>query len=135
MVNKVSATSGAIGYVELTYTKRKDIGYGSVQNAAGQFVRATNASIIAACTASEKSMPEDLGASLADAPGKDSYPITSFTWIYVPSSGLPAARSRALKEYWTWALTDGQEVAGNLGYAELPSGIAARAREVLNSVQ
>ncbi len=135
LVNKVSATSGAVGYVELTYTKRKDIGYASVENAAGQFVRATNATIIAACAASEKSMPSDLGASLTNAPGKESYPIASFTWIYVPSSGLPAARSHALRDFWTWALTDGQEIAGNLGYAELPSSVAAKAREVLNSVQ
>jgi phosphate transport system substrate-binding protein len=135
MVSKVSATPGAIGYVELTYTKRNDIGYGSVRNAAGQFVRPTNASITAACTASEKLMPEDLGASLADAPGRDSYPPASFTWIYLPASGLPPARSRALKDFWNWALADGQEIAAGLGYTMLPSAIATRARDVLNSIQ
>ena len=135
MVNKVSATSGAIGYVELAYAKRKDIGYGSVQNAAGQFVKPSNASITAACTASEKSMPEDLGASLTDAPGKESYPLASFTWIYLPSSGLPAARSKALKDFWAWALSDGQQIAGDMGYTELPETVAARARLVIKSIQ
>jgi phosphate transport system substrate-binding protein len=135
MVTKVSATSGAIGYVELTYTKRKDIGYGSVQNAAGQFVKATKSSITAACMASERAMPDDLGESLVNAPGKESYPITSFTWIYVPASGLPLIRSRALKDFWNWALVDGQAVARGLGYTELPSSIASKAREVLNSTQ
>jgi phosphate transport system substrate-binding protein len=135
LVTKVSATPGAIGYVELTYAKRKDIGYGSVQNAAGQFVKPTNASIIAACAASEKSMPEDLGASLANAPGKESYPIASFTWIYAPVSGLPPARSRALKEFWSWALGEGQELAGSSGYTVLPESIAAKAREAVNPIQ
>lgn len=135
LVSKVSSTPGAIGYVELTYTKRKDIGYGSVQNAAGQFVRASNSSIIAACAASEKSIPDDLGASLVYAQGKDSYPLVSFTWIYVPASGLAPARSRALKDFWNWALTDGQQIAGDLGYTVLPAFIAARSRDALNSVQ
>lgn len=135
MVNKVSATPGAIGYVELTYTKRKDIGYASVENAAGQFVRPTNASIVAACAANEKSMASDMSVSLVNAPGKESYPLAGFTWIYVPSSGLPEARSHALKDFWTWALSSGQEIAGNLGYTGLPNNVAARAREVVGSVQ
>jgi len=135
MATKVSETPGAIGYVELTYVQRKDIGYGSVLNAAGQFVKPTNETILAACQSAEKSAPGDLGASLAYAAGKDSYPMVSFTWIYVPVSGLPATRSRALKEFWNWALVDGREVASQLGYTELPPSIAAKAREVVNSVQ
>jgi phosphate transport system substrate-binding protein len=135
MVTKVSATPGAIGYVELTYAKRKDIGYGSVQNTAGQFVKASVPGILAACAASEKSLPEDLGVSLVNAPGKESYPLASFTWIYVPASGLSATRSRALKDFWNWALSDGQEIASRLGYAELPPGIAAKAKQAINSIQ
>jgi phosphate transport system substrate-binding protein len=135
MVTKVGATPGAIGYVELTYAKRKDIGYGSVQNAAGQFVKASGPGILAACTASEKSLPEDFGVSLVNTPGKESYPLVSFTWIYVPASGLAPARSRALKDFWSWALSDGQEIASRLGYSQLPPGIAAKARQAINSIQ
>jgi phosphate transport system substrate-binding protein len=135
MVTKVSSTPGAIGYVEMTYTKRKDIGYGSVQNAAGQFVRPTAAGILAACTAAEKSMPEDLGASLANAPGKESYPLVSFTWIYVPASGLVPARTQALKDFWSWALGDGQQIASGLGYTVLPPSIASKSQQALHSIQ
>jgi phosphate transport system substrate-binding protein len=135
MVTKVSSTPGAIGYVELTYAKRSDIGYGSVENAAGQFVKPTTSGIIAACTASEKSMPEDMGGSMVNAAGKESYPLVSFTWIYVPTSGLTPARSRALKDFWNWALGDGQEIATGLGYTVLPTNIASKAQEVLNSIQ
>ncbi len=135
MVDKVSATPGAIGYSELTYARRKNIEYASVQNAAGQFVKATTAGITAACTVNEKSMPEDFKISMTNAAGKESYPMVSFTWIYVPTSGLPQARSRALKDFWSWALSDGQEVAGRLGYAPLPPGIASKAQKTLNSIQ
>jgi phosphate transport system substrate-binding protein len=135
MVTKVSATLGAIGYVEVTYAKRKDIGYGSVQNAAGQFVKASVPGILAACAASEKSLPADLGAALTNAPGKDSYPLASFTWIYMPASGLSAARIRALKDFWIWALADGQEIAGRLGYAQLPAAIVDKSEQAINSIQ
>ena len=70
-----------------------------------------------------------------NAPGKESYPLVSFTWIYVPASGLAPARSRALKDFWNWALTDGQEIANRLGYSELPPGIATKAKQAINSIQ
>jgi phosphate transport system substrate-binding protein len=134
MVAKVSGTPGAIGYVELNYARRKDIGYGSVQNAAGRFVRATPASILAACAANEKNVLADFGVSLTNAEGKESYPVVSFTRIYVAVSSLEPVRSQALKEFWTWALTDGRETASSLGYTVLPAEIAAKARETLNSI-
>jgi phosphate transport system substrate-binding protein len=134
MVTKVSGTPGAIGYVELNYAMRKDIGYGSVQNAAGRFIRATPASIASACAANNKNILADFGVSLTNAEGKDSYPVVSFTRIYMAASGMDALRSQALTDFWNWALTDGQETATSLGYTALPAGIAAKARETLNSV-
>ncbi len=134
MVAKVSGTPGAIGYVELNYAMRKDIGYGSMQNAAGRFIRPTPASIAAACAANNKNILADFGVSLTNAEGKDSYPVVSFTRIYMAASGLDALRSQALTEFWNWALTDGQETATSLGYTALPPGIAAKARETLNSI-
>jgi phosphate transport system substrate-binding protein len=135
MVAKVAAISGAIGYVELNFARRSDIGYGTVQNPAGRFVRATPASITAACKAMAGSMPNDFRVSLVDAPAKDAYPIASFTWIYLPTSGLSADRARAVKQFLGWALEDGQTIARGLGYASLPGPIQSKARSTLNSLQ
>jgi len=135
LVTKVAATPGAIGYVEFAYAKTKNVGYGSVLNPSGQFIKPTPAAIVAACTASEKSLPEDLGGSLTNAPGKDSYPLASLTWIYVPSKGFDPARSRALKEFWTWTLDEGREIASSQGFTPLPSAIAARSKQVLLSIK
>lgn len=135
MVEKVSTTPGAIGYVELNFARRSDIGYGSVQNPAGQFVKATPESITSACAAMDKSLPSDFGISMTSALGKGSYPIASFTWIYVPASGAPAERSRAVKEFLTWGLADGQNMARSLGYATLPKEVLAKAKSALNSIQ
>src|SRR5207302_10337558 len=77
---------GAFGYVELVYAVQNNISYGSVKNAAGNFVKASLESITAAA-ASVKSMPADFRVSITNAPGKDAYPISSFTWLLVPAVG------------------------------------------------
>ena len=135
MVEKVSSHTGAIGYVELNFARRSDIGYGRVKNPAGAFIRATADTIIAACKAVEKSIPADFNISMTDAPGKNSYPIASFTWIYLPASGALSERSRAVKQFLNWGLSDGQEMARGMGYAVLPPGILSKAKATLNSVQ
>jgi phosphate transport system substrate-binding protein len=128
MIEKVASTPGAVGYVELNFARRADIGYGNVKNAAGKFTRATPASISAACIALEKSIPKDFRVSLTNAPGKDSYPISSFTWLYVPSSEESSERKRALGKFLNWALDDGQGLARGMGYATLPPTILSKAR-------
>jgi phosphate transport system substrate-binding protein len=134
MVAKVAGTQGAIGYVEASFARHSALGYGDVENAAGQFVRATPASITASCAAMEKSIHDDFRVSLANAPGKESFPISSFTWFYVPTSGLAPERTRALKEFLQWALGDAQEIAKNNGYAILPAAIAERARAKVKAI-
>ena len=135
MVQKVSTTIGAIGFVELNYAQRKDIGSGIVENAAGRFIRATPESIAAACAANEKKGEADFGSSLTNAESKEAYPIVSFTRVYAVASGMESSRVQALKEFWNWALTAGQETAADAGYTPLPAEIAAKAREAANSIQ
>lgn len=135
MVQIISETHGSIGYVEANFARIGDIGYGRVQNGSGRFVTATPATITAACAAMERSASEDLRLDMTNAPGPDSYPLTSFTWIYVPTSSNSLARRQALKDFLNWALDDGQRVAAQIGYAPLPDGIAAKARALVRSLQ
>ncbi len=134
MIAKVAATSGAIGYVEASFARHSELGYGDVQNPAGQFIRATPASLTASCAAMEKTMNEDFRVSMVDAPGKESFPIASFTWLYVPVSGLAPERSRALKHFLEWALSEGQEIAKTQGYAILPRGVVEKALAKVKSM-
>jgi phosphate transport system substrate-binding protein len=127
MVKKVEATRGAIGYVDVSFVRHSGLGYGRVQNAAGRFVRATPASIEAACTGLESSIPNDFRVDLTNAPGKDSYPLASFTWLYLPLS-TAASRISALKQFLNWPFQEGQTVAVTMGYAPLPGPIVAKAR-------
>lgn len=135
MVAKVGSTPGAIGYVELNFARNAAIGYGRVQNAAGRFVRATPETIDAACRAAEKPVGDAFQVSMTNAPGKDSYPIASFTWIYVPTSGISPTRSQALRQFLEWTLRDGQSIANAMGYAVLPDNVAAAARSAVKTQQ
>ena len=134
MVSKVAAVQGAIGYVEWNFAKHSGIGYAAIENPAGQFVRANTATIAAACKAMEGSIPNDFRISLIDAPGKDSYPISSFTWIYLPTSNWSGARGRALKDFLHWALESGQSVAEAQGYAVLPHAIQVKVEAAVDSL-
>jgi phosphate transport system substrate-binding protein len=130
MVERVASTRGAVGYVESNLARNAGVGYGRVQNAAGQFIRATPESITAACAGAENAT----GNSLTNAPGREAYPITSFTWIYAPSSGASSERRTALKQFLVWSLQEGQGIAKSLGYAALPSRIASKAQGEASSL-
>ena len=134
MVRIVASTRGAIGYVELSFVANPQVGRGRVQNAAGHFVRATPASIEAACTALETSSAFNLRIDMTNAPGKDSYPIASFTWIYMPAPA-PSGRRNALRQFLNWSLLNGQSITRSLGYVPLPDRVAAKALAAVNSVQ
>ena len=135
MVDQVVSTRGAIGYVETSFVRNLEVGSGRVENAAGQFVAPTAASIAAACTTAENSHPGDFRHDITNAPGEGSYPISSFTWIYVPTSGTTADRRRALREFLMWSLQDGQSLAVTLGYAPMPARIRGAAVSAVLSLK
>src|SRR5436190_10041468 len=92
----VKQTPGAIGYVELIYALQNKIAYGAVQNQAGEFVRASTETVSNAAASAARNMPKDFRVSITNAPGRDVYPISSFTWLLVQESPSDKARSKAL---------------------------------------
>jgi phosphate transport system substrate-binding protein len=131
----VKQTPGSIGYVELIYATQNKISYGSVQNQAGQFLRATTETVSNAAAAASKSMPKDFRVSITNAPGHDVYPISSFTWLLLQEAPKDVARSKMMVDFVRWALTDGQQYAAELGYAPLPKAVVAMEMEALKRVK
>src|SRR3989442_1841733 len=119
----VKQTPGSIGYVELIYALQNKIAFGSVRSHDGEFVRASIESVSAAAAAAADKMPEDFRVSIANAPGKNVYPISSFTWLLLYESAKDKERSRLIVDFVKWALTEGQKYCGDLGYAPLPEGV------------
>jgi phosphate transport system substrate-binding protein len=80
-------------------------------------------------------MPRDLRVSITNAPGRNVYPIASFTWLLVYERPGDRQRSRLMAEFVGWALGEGQALAPSLGYAPLPPSIVALVRETLARIR
>ncbi len=131
----IKNTPNSIGYVELIYAESNKIPYGNVKNSAGTFVKGSLAAVSAAAAGAAKNMPDDFRVSITDAPGKTSYPISTFTWLLIPEKFSDAAKRDALKGFLKWALADGQNYAESLSYAKLPKEVVSKELKAINKVQ
>ena len=129
----IRITEGSIGYVELIYAEQNKIAYGSVKNAAGEFVKASLQSTTQAA-ASVKNMPADFRVSITNAPGKDAYPIASFTWLLVPVQ-FKDNKGSIMKDFLTWMLDRGQGMAQQLTYAPLPKEVSDKVRATISQIR
>src|ERR1700681_4144074 len=131
----VKQTPDAFGYVELIYAVQNKIPYGRVKNSSGDFIKADLASVTAAAAGAAKNIPDDFRVSITDAPGKGAYPISSFTWLLIPSKFSDAAKRDAIKGFLKWMLTDGQNETEALSYAKLPKEVVAKEAKALGNIQ
>jgi len=119
----VRQSPNAFGYVELIYALQNKMSFGSVKNASGKFVKASTEGVTAAAAAAAKTMPADYRVSITNAPGAASYPISSFTWLLVPTHSTDATKMKALKDFLNWMLDHGEAEASALSYAPLPKQV------------
>ena len=119
----VTQTPGSIGYVELIYALQNKIAYGSVMNAAGEYIKASVQAVTAAASSAAANMPPDFRVSITNAQGKGAYPISSFTWLLLYEDPKDKAQGKAMVDFVKWALSDGQRYCADLGYAPLPDNV------------
>ncbi len=134
VAGSIRQLQGSIGYVELIYAVQNNITYGSVRNAAGNFVKASLESVTAAAASAPK-MPADFRVSITNAPGKDAYPISSFTWLLIPAQSKDAAKGKILADFLNWMVTDGQKMTAALSYAPLPEGVVQKEKDAIKQVR
>jgi phosphate transport system substrate-binding protein len=125
---------GAIGYVELIYALQNHISYGSIKNPAGNWVKASIKGVTAAA-ASIKQMPADYRVSITNAPGAESYPISSFTWMLIPTHAADAAKGKVLKDMLSWIVKSGENEVESLSYAPLPPSVQEKVLKTIYSLQ
>lgn len=136
MVEKVGAQPGAFGYVELQYAVAAKLPFGLVQNPAGKFVKASEKTIVAACEAVEAPAGwNKFAASLVNAPGADSFPITSFSWLYLRTTSADFHRRTALIKLLDWIFTTGQQIAADQGYSPLPSELVDKIKSRISKLK
>ena len=137
VAGQVKQIPGAIGYVELAYARQNKLPFASIKNPAGAFVAPSVESATAAAegVAAKLNPKTDYRISIANAPGPQAYPITSFTWLIVYQDQTDPIKGKKLVDFMRWALTSGQASAAALDYAPLPKAIADRLVERLGSIR
>ena len=122
---------GSIGYIELIYALQNKIPFGSIQNSSHNFVKASLQSTTAA--AEGVKMPADFRVSITDPPGKEAYPIASFTWLLVPVHPADNNKGAILKQFLFWMLDNGQGMVESLSYAPLPKDVVAKEKAAIQA--
>jgi phosphate transport system substrate-binding protein len=122
----------SFGYVELIYALQNHMSFGSVKNPAGKFVKASPETVSAAAAGAAKNMPNDFRVSITNAPGADSYPVASFTWLLIPLKSPDAKKGEVLREFLKWMLEHGESEATGLAYAPLPQPVATKVSGAIN---
>jgi phosphate transport system substrate-binding protein len=129
----VTQTPGAIGYVELIYALQNKISFGAVQNASGEFIKASPDAVTKA--AAGATIPSDFRVSITNAPGAGAYPISSFTWMLLYQTPSDTVRSKMMVDFMKWALGDGQKFASDMGYAPVPASVVQQELTALGTIK
>jgi phosphate transport system substrate-binding protein len=130
----VKQMPNSIGYVELIYAVQNHMQYGPMKNAAGAFVKADFNTVTEAAAGAAKSMPDDFRLSITNAPGKNAYPISTFTWMLIPDKINDATKRKAIVDFLNWMMTDGQKDAVPLSYAPLPASVVAKEKKQIDKI-
>ena len=133
VAGQIRQLEGSIGYIELIYAVENKITYGSVKNAAGNFVKASLDGVTDAA-ASVKTMPADFRVSITNAPGKTAYPISSFTWLLIPVQAKDPKKGKIIADFLDWMLSDGQKMTSQLSYAPLPANVVEKVKASIKQI-
>ena len=133
VAGQIRQVEGAIGYIELIYALQNKIPYGSVKNSSGNFLKASLEGVTAAAQGAK--IPNDYRVSITNAPGKDAYPISSFTWLLIPEKSADPNKGKILVDFLNWMLNDGQKETTELSYAPLPNELATRVKETVKQLR
>ena len=135
VANAVKQTPGAAGYVELQYATQASLTSALVKNADGQYVPGSTDGVTAAADAAVANFPADFRqAPIINGKGPSTYPIASYTYLLVYQDQKDKDKGQALVAFMAWALTDGQALEKDLGFAPLPADVDQKALAELHLI-
>jgi phosphate transport system substrate-binding protein len=136
VTQQVKQVEGALGYVELIYAISNNLPYAQIKNSSGTFVEPSLESVTAAAASAKLSKDTDFRVSITNPPGKDAYPIASFTWLLVKKDNKDATKAKLVKDFLTWMITpDAQKMATELHYAPLPAEVVTLIQDRLPTLK
>jgi phosphate transport system substrate-binding protein len=129
----IAQTDGAIGYVDYSDAVAADLTFASIKNSAGKYVAPTLDATEQAVAAT--TVAADLSYNPLNASGADVYPIATPTWIIVYAKQTNKVKGQALKDFLTFVLNDGQNLAKDANFAKLPDALKQKANAQLSKLE
>jgi phosphate transport system substrate-binding protein len=124
----VSRTRGAIGYVEYAYAKKNNMPYMALQNADGNYVMPDDKTFSAAAAGVDWFSVPGMGVSMVNAKGKDSWPISTASFILMYKEPADKAQSAEVLKFFDWSFKNGKQAAVDLDYVPLPDSLTEQIR-------
>lgn len=136
VTQQIKQVEGSIGYVELIYAMGNNLPYAQIKNAAGAFVEPSLATVSSAAAAAKLAKDTDFRVSITNPPGKDAYPISSFTWLLVRLDNKDGAKAKLIKDFLIWMTSnEAQKAAEDLHYAPLPAEVRTLVAERVKTLK
>lgn len=133
---QVKLLTGAIGYVELVYALSNRLKVARLRNAAGAWVQPNLESVTAAAAGLELGPETDFRVSISNSPGREAYPISSYTWLLIRRDNPDVTRARVIRDFLQWMITpEARRLAADLGYAPLPDNVIELIRERIHTLR
>ncbi|MES2306893.1 MAG: phosphate ABC transporter substrate-binding protein PstS [Gemmatimonadota bacterium] len=124
VTQQVKQVEGTLGYVELIYASANKLPFAQVKNAAGNFVQPSLETVTNAAASAKFPANTDFRVSITNAPGAQSYPISSFTWLLIRPNTKDATKGKAMRDFLTWMVSpEAQGMAKALLYSPLPQEV------------
>ena len=130
----VKETVGAIGYIDFNDMTSDGLNPVQLRNAAGEFVAPGVDSLRSALRASAWFVSGDFHASLANLPGKESWPITMGSFILIPKASENSAETSQALRFFIWALLKGDQVMEGMSFVRLSDKIQSLAFKAMTGV-
>lgn len=131
----VKSTPGALTYVDAAYSIQNKLQFAMIQNRAGRFTTPGLRGITQAVSTLPKKITSPAQLKIVDPPkaaGALAYPISTFTYVILPTS---SAKARELRTFVYWAVTQGQKFGPRLFFVPLPGSVKAYAYRELAKVK
>jgi phosphate transport system substrate-binding protein len=132
----VKSTPGALTYVDAAYSIQNKFSFALIQNRAGGFTTPGVRGVTAALSTLPKKVTNLAQLKIVDPPksaGKKAYPISTFTYVIVPTNSGDKAAD--LRKFVYWAVTAGQKFGPPLYFVPLPSSVNGFIYRELKKVQ
>jgi len=130
----VEKIKGAIGYVDFSDAVKNNMKFVMLKNHAGHFIMPSQKSVADAAAGANFKV-RGMAPDLLDQSAKNAWPITTATFVLAYEKGADAAKQKAIVDFFTWSLNNGQKEAAELGYVALPPNVVKMVEAEMKNIK